>query len=66
MCPNRFIPLDRQLKVLIHQRKQKQAIAKAEEIINKRIKIPSLQIDNIKEKAQQYINKKKYNSSFHE
>ena len=58
MCPNRFVPLCRLVQLLDRTGQVDEAVRLAQQIVKKPVKIPSLQVDWIKEEMNDYIVKR--------
>ena len=58
MCPNRFVPLYRLVQLLDRTGQVDEAVRLAQQIVKKPVKIPSLQVDWIKEEMNDYIVKR--------
>ncbi len=63
MIPCRFSPLNQLLQIYIDTGQEEKAIKIAREIIDKKVKIPSLTISRIKIEAMEYIKNRNYDSS---
>ena len=55
MCPNRFIPLHRIVRLLDRTGRVDEAVRLARQLVEKRVKVPSFQIDWIKKEMNDYI-----------
>ena len=57
MCPNRFMPLDRLVKLYGQTGRDAEARQLAGEIIVKPVKVPSFRVDRMKREMEKYLRK---------